>query len=189
MQKRGVIIYSVPNLHAKVYAFDDVAFCRLSERLKSFCRNARGSHDPHLRFRWTQDQSGRLCSTVVVGRAEKTSKYCNLGDFDGGFYDCEFVVPWTISACNLNADLMIVAQDWASENFLTKRSKTAHKELRKLHGQDCDLQTNKNLKVLLKRHFEHDFSDTYATDVFVFIRPGAMSAQIPMEDLKYCAEA
>jgi phosphatidylserine/phosphatidylglycerophosphate/cardiolipin synthase-like enzyme len=26
MQKRGVIIYSVPNLHAKVYAFDDFAF-------------------------------------------------------------------------------------------------------------------------------------------------------------------
>ncbi|WLA81957.1 phospholipase D family protein [Bradyrhizobium elkanii] len=26
MQKRGVIVYSVPNLHAKVYAFDDFAF-------------------------------------------------------------------------------------------------------------------------------------------------------------------
>jgi endonuclease I len=35
-------------------------------------------------------------------------KYFQFKDFD---CDCDHVVPWTISACNVDADLMLIAQD------------------------------------------------------------------------------
>jgi hypothetical protein len=129
-----------------------------------------------------------LADLISRRKQDTNPKYCSLSEFDAGYYDGDWVVPWTISAYNLDADLMIVAQDWSSVDALMKRSKPAQKEARKLCGQDPDLQTNKNLRALLKTHFELEFADTYATDVFVFIKPGAMSARIPMQDLSYCAE-
>jgi uracil-DNA glycosylase len=134
------------------------------------------------------DKNEALANLVSQRRQENDSRYHHLKYFDDGFYDCDFVVPWTISGCNLDSNLMILAQDWASENFLKKRSKPTQKELRKLHGQDADLPTNKNLKALLKKHFDLEFSDVYATDVFVFIKPGHMSAPIPIGDLEYSAK-
>ena len=134
------------------------------------------------------NKNDALANLISQRREEKDPKYHHLKYFEGGFYDCEFVVPWTISGCNLDSDLMILAQDWASESFLKKRSKPAQKELRRRHGQDADLPTNKNLKALLKKHFDLEFSDVYATDVFVFIKSGHMSAPIPIGDLEYSAK-
>ena len=45
----------------------------------------------------------------------------------------------------------------------------------------------RNLKRLLATHFRLSFSQTYATDVLVFIKPGKMSGNVPMRDLRYCA--
>lgn len=115
-------------------------------------------------------------------------KYVSLSNFDGGFYDCEFVVPWTISAKNLDADLMIVAQDWASQEFLNRRNSQQQREKRKLTGQDEDLATNRNLKSRLEEHFGFSFSQTFATDVFVYVKPGEMNGYIPMRYLEDCAK-
>src|SRR4051812_26239424 len=85
--------------------------------------------------------------------APPDSKYLNLSMVDGGIYDFEFVVPWTKSAKNLDADLMLIAQDWASQDFLRKRNSPEEQEKRKASGQDEGLATNKNLRALLKAHF------------------------------------
>jgi restriction system protein len=129
-----------------------------------------------------------LAHLISRRKQDRKPKYCSLSEFDGGYYDVDWVSPWTVSACSLDADLMIVAQDWASTDSLMKRSTREQKEARRRCGQDPDLPTNKRLKELLKEHFGLEFSDTYATNLFVFIKPGGISATIPMEDLKYCAE-
>jgi restriction system protein len=102
------------------------------------------------------------------------SGYLNLSEFENGYYECEFVSPWTKSACNTDADLMLVAQDWASAKYLRKRKRPAVAEL----GHDPALKTNINLKSLLQRHFNLQFKDTYATNVFPFIKEGSMDAKI-----------
>ncbi|SDS61733.1 hypothetical protein [Bradyrhizobium canariense] len=131
-----------------------------------------------------------LADLILLRKQDRNPKYHALSDFDDGFYDGDWITPWTISACNLDAGLMIVAQDWSSAEALEspKRSKPAQKEARKLCGQDANLPTNKTLKALLKKHFGLEFADTYATNLFVFIKPGTISAKIPIEDLAYCAE-
>jgi hypothetical protein len=131
-----------------------------------------------------------LADLILRRKQARDPKYHALSDFDGGFYDGDFISPWTISACNLDADLMIVAQDWSSAETLesSKRSTPAQKEARKRLGHDPDIPTNKNLRALLKRHFDLEFAETYATNLFVFIKPGTISAKIPIEDLAYCAE-
>ena len=63
------------------------------------------------RWRWRKRQIDTLDGY--------SRKYFRLTDFD---CECDHVVPWTISACNVDADLMLIAQDWASEDFLNALS-------------------------------------------------------------------
>ena len=85
---------------------------------------------------------------------------------------------------------MVIGQDWASEQFLTHpRYNTPERiEGRQRAGQDEYLPTNRRLKALLQQHFGMSFSQTYATDVSVFIKPGNMTGNVPMSDMLYCAE-
>jgi restriction system protein len=131
-----------------------------------------------------------LSNLILLRKQDKNPKYVALSDFDSGYYDGDWISPWSISACNLDADLMIVAQDWSSTETLESQrwSDPALKEARRRCGHDADLATNRNLKALLKRHFELEFADTFATNVFVFIKRGKISAKIPAKDLTYCAE-
>jgi uracil-DNA glycosylase len=88
-------------------------------------------------------------------------EYFHFRDFD---CECDHVVPWTISACNVDADLMLIAQDWASEEFLKVLDQDQLQLQRKL-GQFPALPTNRNIKALLTEHMKVSFGDTYATDV------------------------
>lgn len=106
-------------------------------------------------------------------------KYFHFRDFG---CECDHVVPWTISASNVDADLMLIAQDWASEDFLTGLSEDERQVQRAL-GQFPALPTNQNIRSLLQEHMGLSFSDTYATDVFPFVKPGKMDARIPFRDL------
>lgn len=108
--------------------------------------------------------------------------YRNLHDFHNGAYECDFVVPWTKSACNYKADVMLVAQDWASSDFLQKGLYPCVVEC----GHDPDLDTNKNLKRLLQDHLELEFRETYATDAFPFIKPGGMGTRIKRKAFDIC---
>jgi uracil-DNA glycosylase len=69
---------------------------------------------------------------------------------------------------------MLICQDWASAEFLNREKNPNQKE----HGQDESLQTNKTLKKLLNDYMGISFSHTYATDAFVFIKNGPMSAPL-----------
>lgn len=109
--------------------------------------------------------------------------YKQVGDFHGGIYDdWKLVSPWSKSANNLDSKIMVIAQDWTSEEATKRPPK--HFEL----GHDPDLPTNKNLKMLLSENFNTSFSDVYATNLFVFVKPGNLSARIPAGDLIYSAK-
>lgn len=133
------------------------------------------------------DKQAAMAMLVAKRRAEADGRYHHLHQYDGGSWDFDFVVPWTKSACRLDAELMIIGQDWASEDYLRRNNDAKTRATRALTGQDAHLATNQNLKRLLGQHFSLCFSQTYATDVLVFIKPGGMSSSLPMRDLNYCA--
>jgi uracil-DNA glycosylase len=136
------------------------------------------------------DKATGLAELVKKRRSEMGTEYHHLHTFDMGHWDCEYLVPWTKSACNLDAQLMIIGQDWASERFLMDAKYNTPKRIldREEVGQDEYLPTNRRLKLLLRKHFRLEFSETYATDVSIFIKPGTMTGNVAMKDLKYCAE-
>ena len=82
---------------------------------------------------------------------------------------------------------MIVGQDWISEDYLNKNSAPEKRQKRRELGQDPNLVTNKNLKRLLKDHFDLSFSDTYATDVLVFIKRGRVGSTLLY--VRYCPDS
>ena len=113
------------------------------------------------------------------------SSYRQVSDFyDGVLDESGYVSPWTKSASNVNSPIMIVAQDWISSDALEKK---LNQNLVSL-GYDPELPTNKNLASLLKRHFGVGFHEVYATNLFVFVKPGSMSANIPGKLLEYSAQ-
>jgi restriction system protein len=128
-----------------------------------------------------------LANIVTLRRSETHPTHISLSEFEGGYYDLDFVVPWTVGAPNVDAALMIVGQDWISEDYLKRNSAPEKRQMRRELGQDPELATNKNLKRLLRDHFDLSFSETYATNVLVFIKRGAASADVPMKDFEYCA--
>ena len=111
-----------------------------------------------------------------------SKKYGQVGDFHGGVYDTwELVSPWTKSASNLDTELMVIGQDWYSDEAILK-SKSPW-----LLGYNPEAPTNKNLFTLLRETFGLEFSDVYATNLFVFVKPGVANATIPKGDLLYSA--
>jgi uracil-DNA glycosylase len=125
-----------------------------------------------------------LLELVRKRQAHRSPRYFNLADFHGGFYECDFVSPWTISANNLNASLMLIGQDWSSSDSLSRPRDEKMKRI----GQTWNLPANQRLRDLLKRHMTLSFADTYATNVFPFIKYGRMNATISVADLRYCAK-
>jgi uracil-DNA glycosylase len=117
-------------------------------------------------------------------RSDRLPPHFNLHDFHGGFYDCPHVSPWSISACNVDAELMLIGQDWASSNILEQGPDECRRKL----GQDWSSPTNTNLREFLQR-MGTEFSKTYATNLFPFIKAGAKNARIPFTDLVMCAKA
>lgn len=106
-----------------------------------------------------------------------------VGAFHGGRYESDFVSPWTISACNVDADLFVVLQDWCGSDYL---SGPFNPLLAKL-GHDPQLPTNRNLKALLYG-IGRDFSDVFGTNAFPFVKSGAMDADIENKALRECVE-
>ena len=111
--------------------------------------------------------------------AKKRQKDCypgfkNLCDYHDGYYECDYVSPYSISANNVDANIMIILQDWASDEVLKEQKN----DTRMLYGYDPDRPTNINLKSLLKNHFKMYLEDTYTTNLFPFIKMGGQSGSI-----------
>ena len=112
-----------------------------------------------------------------------TKKYRQIGDFHGGICDeWKCVSPWNKAAGNYDSSIMIVGQDWISEGAVD----TAYRSFE--IGCDPNNRTNQNLQSLLLENFGLKFADVYATNLFVFVKPGSLSAHIPTKDLYYSAK-
>ena len=126
----------------------------------------------------------RLEVLAADRKHDRRNGYKTFADFHNEKFDKHgLVVPWTISAHNYDAEVMIIGQDWASEAFL----ENDRCRFVTISGQTPCLPTNYNLKILLMMHLNLRFEDTYATDLFVFVKPGGMNEGIAERDLKYCA--
>jgi hypothetical protein len=131
------------------------------------------------------DKDARLKELALLRKKTRWPGYRCIGDYHGGVYECDFVSPYTRSAQKVDADLMILLQDWScdevlSGDFLLERVTIGH---------DPRRVTNRRLQHLLQRHFGLKLKDVYATNVFPFVKLGAMSASIPMRDLVRAARA
>lgn len=116
-------------------------------------------------------------------RLERWEGCCGIGDYHGGAYETEYVSPYTKSAHEFDADVMVLLQDWASDKFLRR---PFNQDLQLL-GHAPNLVTNVNLKRLLKTHYALDLCHIYATNVFPFVKQGGMSARLSREYLDRAA--
>lgn len=124
-----------------------------------------------------------LLKLAMRRQVDRHPPHCNIADFHGSFYECDHVSPWTISACNVDAELMLIGQDWASAEVLNQPPNDERRRL----GQDWSSRTNSNLRRYLDL-LGLSFCDTYATNVFTFIKGGRKSGRIPFNDLVRCAQ-
>ena len=109
-----------------------------------------------------------------------SKEYYKLTDFHNGIYECDYISPWSISANNINSDILVVLQDWSSSDSLSN-DKIDYDSIN--IGHTPSLKTNINLKMLLKDTFNiDDLSNIYVTNLFPFIKKGAMNASIPIKD-------
>lgn len=134
-----------------------------------------------------QQASAKYQQLVMLGnqRRENTpAGFYALTDYHGGVYDCEWVSPYTKSASNLNAHVMVLLQDWASDAYLSADVVPALIEF----GLDPRLPTSQRLESLLNQHFGLSIADTFGTNLFPFIKPGVMSAPLPMKALQSAAK-
>ncbi|HET6804985.1 MAG TPA: hypothetical protein VFH59_06010 [Frateuria sp.] len=123
-----------------------------------------------------QQQLGEL----VEARRQPFKHYKRLGDYPG--FECGYVSPYSKGAHNLDSEVMILLQDWSSDDALV-RSK-GPSEL----GRDPQLPTNRSLDELLHAAFGMKLAETYATNLFPYIKRGGLSSRIPFGDLVHAAK-
>ena len=107
-----------------------------------------------------------------------------IEEYHGGRYECDYVSPYTKSAHNVDASVMLVLQDWSSDDSLSKPFDDDAFRL----GHTPSLPTNKNLKSLLTKHFDLSLAETYGTNLFPFIKSGNISSRISTRTLTQAAK-
>jgi hypothetical protein len=118
-----------------------------------------------------------------VGGGYTPGRFKRIGDFHSGAYECsEHVSPLSIRAANLDARIVIMAQDWSSSSDMAAAPRDGY------CGYDSKLPTNGRLDKLLDEHFRLTRADVFATNLFPFIKTGGMSARIPPKDLVRAAK-
>ena len=76
-------------------------------------------------------------------QADRRDGYLCLSDIHSGYYDTdEHVSPWSTSAQNVDAELMIFGKDWVSSETLAGERDPERKRL----GQGWNVPTNRNLR-------------------------------------------
>ncbi len=123
----------------------------------------------------------RRSDTIV----EPRRVYFDLSEFHNGYYDTEgWVSPISNQACNVDAEWMLILQDWDSADNIPSELPFSSSLL----GYDPELPTNKNLDRLLEEVLGLKRSDVFMTNLFPFLKSGSISASIPHADLVYCAK-
>lgn len=125
-----------------------------------------------------------LRALAELRKKTRLKGYKGVSDFHGGTFDGNHVSPWTKSGCNVDADIMVVGQDWVSADAFKRYNRDSSVAT---EGYDPSFPTNKNLDSLLKKHFGVIRKDCYLTNLFPFIKSGHASASIPLKHLVQCA--
>ncbi len=131
----------------------------------------------------TEEKLNRLAELARLRQTTRWPGYRGIGDFYDGFYECDHVSPYTITACNVNSPIMVVLQDWASEEGMGDEPDPVVRN----QGYSPNGRTNVTLERLLKAHFGLAIRETYATNLFPFVKPGKMNSPIPFEILERAA--
>lgn len=121
----------------------------------------------------------KLLALAKLRQATRWPSYDCIGDYHGSAYECDFVSPYTKTAGNVDAEIMVMLQDWASDDFL----KGAFSEDSAMLGYSRSSETNQNLISLLQTIFGLTLGQVYGTNLFPFVKLGAMNAPIPQRDL------
>lgn len=130
----------------------------------------------------------KITALIELARLRQSTHldgYACIGDFHHGIFECDHVSPFTKSGNNVDAEVMIVGQDWSSTDKLA--SEPPDMRSAKL-GYTPNLPTNKNLDALLMRHFRLTRAECYLTNLFPFVKQGNLSTNIPFSDLIDCAQ-
>jgi uracil-DNA glycosylase len=101
-------------------------------------------------------------------------KYKHVSEFNCK-YDSEYISPWSKSAHNENANVVVIGQDWSSSNQLSGDLNVSVA----CRGYDEHFPTNRNLISLLKKYLNSEFSEVYALNAFPFIKSGKARARVP----------
>ncbi len=126
----------------------------------------------------------RLCELARRRVASVWDGYRQPEDYGYDFRD--LVSPYSRTARNVDAAVMVVLQDWASHDVLRREPMNA--EMAR-YGHDPRRLTNKRLKALLRKHLDVALKDIYGTNLFPYIKSGGMSTAMPMQDLLRVAKA
>lgn len=129
--------------------------------------------------RGAMEKLARLLQLARHRRSSRWLGYKCIGDYHAGAYECDHVSPYTKSAHNVDASVMVLLQDWASDAWL---SGALDQETQRL-GYTPAAGTNIQLKSLLQEHLRLGLEDVFATNVFPFVKEGPMNAPIPTRDL------
>ena len=130
------------------------------------------------------NKSDRLLALAKKRKVTTYKGYTAIGDYNSGAYECDYVSPYSISAHNVDADILIILQDWCSEeNF---KEEVRQETLK--YGYTPSVKTNIKLKELLLKHLNVTLEQTYATNLFPYIKPGPMNASISAKDLLKAAK-
>jgi hypothetical protein len=125
------------------------------------------------------NKANELSALVAHRKASRWEGYGCIGDYQNGIFECDFVSPYTRGAKNLDASVMVLLQDWSSDQWL--REPTDSESIKRGHG--LKVRTNIELKRLLKDTFGLELQDTYSTNLFPFIKQGGLSTPIPQKVL------
>lgn len=121
----------------------------------------------------------RLLALAKLRQATRWPDYKSIADYHAGVYECDFVSPFTKAAGNVDAEVMVLVQDWSSDDELSRGLDDKTRRL----GYCATQPTVRNLKQLLKTTFDLSLSDIYGTNLFPFVKPGKVSGPIPRGDL------
>jgi len=129
------------------------------------------------------DKSQKLLRLAKLRQERAYDGYNPIGFYEDGFYECDYVSPYSKSAHNVNAEVFIILQDWSSHDNMHGKCEETNRL-----GYTPEVKTNKKLINLLSEYFNLELKHTYATNLFPFIKMGDMSANIPIKDMRKSAE-
>jgi uracil-DNA glycosylase len=125
------------------------------------------------------NKHARLLSLARLRQATRWNGYTSIADYHGGAYECDFISPYTKTAGNVDAAIMVLLQDWSSHENLSGPID----EMARDFGYTPTEPTSRTLARLLQATFGLTISEVYGTNLFPFVKPKGMSKPIPNADL------